>query len=61
MVGKEQMTDEEMLKHALKIYRYDWSTVSRYEDEAKDPEIKARLHQLAVSGYHREEARSGLI
>lgn len=55
------MTDQQMLEHALEIYPDDWTQIAIYERQAKDSDVKKRLHSLAVSGYHYEEGCVGIL
>ena len=53
--------DKELIARAKAMHWSEWSKVADMAGEAESDEARVILDGIAASGYHREEAKSGMI
>lgn len=53
--------DKELIARARAMHWSEWSKVADMAGEAESDEARVILNGIAVAGYHREEAKAGMI
>ena len=53
--------DRRLIARAEGMSWQDWDNIADMEDMADSDDARRKLHSMAVSGYHKEEAKAGMI